>query len=322
MSADDVVSDSTDLQSLNRYSYVDNEPLSAVDPTGHDSSQPQGPSEPTPPDPGDWTTWGTPETASWPTKFDPSALQAAADFMTSIYAEGAPLPRAGTPFDLLALSSPDGQLNAVMGVPGALPGFSAVDPGAFSSLFAPAILDHAVVPVKDPIVVINGFNAASTVAYYFRRLVQVHPEYKGHIYQFSWEDFYIFGETDEIEDFIKTLSREGPVTLIGNSLGGPIAALLAEDCRCVTTLVTLDPVGWYLPSWEYDDIKDSVTHWIDVYTTRITLAPNLDRLLSGLTSGPWGSAPPGAIPMDVAHADFYAQMEAVCGKVENYRCGY
>jgi RHS repeat-associated protein len=36
MAADSIVPDPLDLQSLNRYSYVDNGPLSATDPTGHD----------------------------------------------------------------------------------------------------------------------------------------------------------------------------------------------------------------------------------------------------------------------------------------------
>ncbi len=161
----------------------------------------------------------------------------------------------------------------------------------------------------DPIVFINGFNAQGTVGAYIDHLLADRPELKGKWREFSYQD-----SLDDVLEYLRNL--QGPITLIGNSLGGGNAADAALECQCVTTLVTLDPVGRL--DYDWSAIRHSVDAWIDLRTPFGLADFAAEYLTQGIVS-PWGDLPKPYVtkfidnPPGISHAEFWPQMDIACG---------
>lgn len=142
---------------------------------------------------------------------------------------------------------------------------------------------------------------------YINHLLQIRSDLRGHVQEFSYQD--------NLDDIIKYAEGlDGPITLIGNSLGAGVAAEVAVECDCIDTLVTLAPVGSL--TVDYGQIANSVSTWIDLRTS-FGIADFAALGLSGGSIGPWGYGPqPYAstfINSPLGHAQFWPQMDAACG---------
>lgn len=74
-----------------------------------------------------------------------------------------------------------------------------------------------------------------------------------------------------IQDYIDQLPAGTPVTLVGHSWGGHRAAILAaaaaREGRSFERVVTVDPVGWRLPSAFYPQVRAGTREWINIQAT-------------------------------------------------------
>lgn len=126
--------------------------------------------------------------------------------------------------------------------------------------------------------------------------------------------YFSHDENRAIGNYIKTLSDDAPVTLIGHSWGGDTAAQVALNLpKRITTLITVDPVGNWTP-WlhSYDSIANSVGRWIDVdaeSSGEPTFGDSIARL------GRWGTGPAGAahnfFSLDEHHDNFSHMLNQV-----------
>jgi pimeloyl-ACP methyl ester carboxylesterase len=154
-----------------------------------------------------------------------------------------------------------------------------------------------------PIIFISGFHAHGTIREYVDHLLRQRPD--GRVRQFSCRD--------DIETIVEHLKGiDGPVTLVGNSLGAASAAEVAVRSGRVQTLLTLAPVGSLQA--DFRTIAASVSAWINLKTPA-GLADFTALALSQGRIGPWGYGPePYAtrfIDSPLGHAEFWPQMDAV-----------
>lgn len=158
---------------------------------------------------------------------------------------------------------------------------------------------------KGVIIFVSGFHAKATVGEYVHHLLDLRPALCGRVQQFSCRD----NPKDIIEQVAKA---DGPVTLVGNSLGAATAAAVAVQSRHVHTLITLAPVGSL--QIDFGAIAASVSAWINLKTPA-GIADVVALSLSQGQIGPWGYGPePHAtqfIDSPLGHAEFWPQMDAV-----------
>jgi hypothetical protein len=155
------------------------------------------------------------------------------------------------------------------------------------------------------VIFINGFRARATVGEYVHHLLNLRPGLHGRVQQFSCRD-------DPKDIARHVMEADGPVTLIGNSLGAASAAEVAIQSRCVRTLFTLAPVGSL--RIDFGALATSVSAWINLKTPA-GIADAVALSLSQGNIGPWGYGPePYAtrfIDSPLGHAEFWPQMDAV-----------
>lgn len=115
---------------------------------------------------------------------------------------------------------------------------------------------HATVPDLDPskpsILMLHGFSADKNIwlkfAKYVKRDYQVIiPDFMGHgghSYD-PGQNYSANAQAQYINNLLKTLFPEKPtgLTVIGNSMGGMVAAILAQKSTLVSKLILLDPAG-------------------------------------------------------------------------------
>jgi pimeloyl-ACP methyl ester carboxylesterase len=155
------------------------------------------------------------------------------------------------------------------------------------------------------VIFISGFHARATIREYVCHLLKLRPGLCGRVQQFSCRD----DPNDIVEQVAKA---DGPVTLIGNSLGAATAADVAVQSRRIDTLITLAPVGSLQAN--FGAIAASVSAWINLKTPA-GIADVVALSLSQGQIGPWGYGPePHAtrfIDSPLGHAEFWPQMDAV-----------
>jgi pimeloyl-ACP methyl ester carboxylesterase len=155
------------------------------------------------------------------------------------------------------------------------------------------------------VIFIGGFNAGQAVRAYIDHLLKLRPNLRERVQQFSCRD-----NPDHIVK--QVISADGPVTLVGNSLGAATAAEVAVRSRQVQALVTLAPVGSF--QIDFCAIAASVSAWINLKTP-VGIADLAALSLSQGCIGPWGYGPePHAtrfIDSHLGHAEFWPQMDAV-----------
>jgi RHS repeat-associated protein len=314
-SADSIVPDATDGQDFNRYSYVGNNPLDAIDPTGHGGIasrlgpeaqtkivSPNGdvPNDDDNNSPGEWNF--SIEITNGSTTTTIPLIGTLSDLANYLNSLG--FSNAGYNIATDVSVQLDGLANATIDYnPSSV---TVIDGGYSSTTYGLGRVSTNINSV-DPVIFINGFDAQGTVNEYIDHLLQNRPDLRGHVSEFSYLD-----NLDDIVKYAKGLS--GPITLIGNSLGAANAAQIAVACGCVTTLVTLAPVGPL--DVDYSQIADSVTTWIDLRTP-IGIADVTALFLSHGSNGPWGYGPQSYattfIDSSLGHAQFWNQMDAACG---------
>jgi pimeloyl-ACP methyl ester carboxylesterase len=155
------------------------------------------------------------------------------------------------------------------------------------------------------VIFVSGFHARATVREYVHHLLMLRPGLCGRVQQFSCRD-----DPDGIAK--QVAQADGPVTLVGNSLGAATAAAVAVQSRRVHTLMTLAPVGSL--QVDFGAIATSVSAWINLKTPA-GIADVVALSLSQGQIGPWGYGPePHAtrfIDSPLGHAEFWPQMDAV-----------
>lgn len=108
------------------------------------------------------------------------------------------------------------------------------------------------------------------------------------------------------------MKADGPVTLVGNSLGAATAVDVAVKSRRVHTLMTLAPVGSL--QIDFRTIAASVSAWINLKTP-LGIADVVALSLSQGNIGPWGHGPETHathfIDSPLGHAEFWPQMDVV-----------
>lgn len=131
----------------------------------------------------------------------------------------------------------------------------------------------------------------------------------GNNYYFGWK------QDDNIQNFLDNLPEGVTVNIIGHSYGADTGAKIAvKNPDIVNTLITVDPVSHSAP--DFNDIKSSVTTWIDVNATGGESSGFFSDFFNGndaaLVGGHWGSSPNGIASAYVAasenHADFTNMM--------------
>lgn len=155
------------------------------------------------------------------------------------------------------------------------------------------------------VIFISGFHAKATVGEYVHHLLRLRPGLCGRVQQFSCRD--------DPKDIAEQAARiDGPVTLVGNSLGAATAAEVAVQSRRIHTLITLAPVGSL--QINFRSLAASVSAWINLRTPA-GIADLAALSLSQGHIGPWGYGPePHAtrfIDSPLGHAEFWPQMDAV-----------
>jgi pimeloyl-ACP methyl ester carboxylesterase len=155
------------------------------------------------------------------------------------------------------------------------------------------------------VIFVSGFHAQATVLEYVHHLLRLRPGLLGRVQQFSCRD-----EPNVIVE--QVMKADGPVTLVGNSLGAATAVDVAVKSRRVHTLMTLAPVGSL--QVDFRTIAASVSAWINLKTP-LGIADVVALSLSQGNIGPWGHGPePHAtrfIDSPLGHAEFWPQMDAV-----------
>jgi len=143
------------------------------------------------------------------------------------------------------------------------------------------------------------------VGEYVLHLLRLRPGLQERVRQFSCQD-----DPNRIIEHV--MKCDGPVTLVGNSLGAATAADVAVRSRRIHTLMTLAPVGSL--QIDFCAIAASVSAWINLKTP-VGMADLAALSLSQGRIGPWGCGPlPHAtefIDSALGHAEFWPQMDAV-----------
>lgn len=152
---------------------------------------------------------------------------------------------------------------------------------------------------------ISGFHAKRTVREYVHHLLRLRPALRGRVQLFSCRD--------DPKDIVEQVTKaDGPVILIGNSLGAATAAEVAVQSRRIDTLITLAPVGSLRANFR--GIAASVPAWINLRTPA-GIADAVALSLSQGHIGPWGYGPEPHttrfIDSPLGHAEFWPQMDAV-----------
>ena len=159
--------------------------------------------------------------------------------------------------------------------------------------------------VDGPVIFVSGFHAMATVREYVDYLLRLRPGLQGRVQQFSCRD-----DPNDVVEYV--MRADGPITLVGNSLGAATAAEAAVRSRRVHTLITLAPVGSL--QIDFGAIAASVSAWINLKTPA-GIADFAALSLSQGHIGPWGYGPePHAtcfIDSSLGHAEFWPQMDAV-----------
>lgn len=79
-------------------------------------------------------------------------------------------------------------------------------------------------------------------------------------------------DVDLAMNYLYNLPKDVRVNIIGHSMGGPAAYLLAQAAnkvgKPVNTLITLDPVGRFLNSPRIGDKPENVKRWINYYPAK------------------------------------------------------
>ena len=155
------------------------------------------------------------------------------------------------------------------------------------------------------VIFISGFHAQATVSEYVHHLLRLHSGLRGRVQQFSCRD--------DPNDIVEQVMRaDGPVTLVGNSLGAATAVDVAARSRRIHTLMTLAPVGSLRT--DFRAIAASVSAWVNLKTP-VGIADVVALSLSQGNIGPWGHGPePYAtrfIDSPLGHAEFWPQMDSV-----------
>ena len=83
---------------------------------------------------------------------------------------------------------------------------------------------------------------------------------------------FTHSDVDLAMSYLYNLPEDVRVNIIGHSLGGPAAYLLAQAAnkvgKPVNTLITLDPVGKFLGSPRIGDKPQNVKRWLNYYPTK------------------------------------------------------
>lgn len=155
------------------------------------------------------------------------------------------------------------------------------------------------------VIFICGFHARATVREYVDHLLRLRPGLRERVQQFSCGD-------DPATIVQQLVKADGPVTLVGNSLGAATAAEVAVQSRRIHTLITLAPVGSL--QIDFRGLAACVSAWINLKTPA-GIADVAALSLSQGHIGPWGYGPePHAtrfIDSPLGHAEFWPQMDAV-----------
>lgn len=129
---------------------------------------------------------------------------------------------------------------------------------------------------------------------------------------FSWRD------ADKVADLLA--SSPTPVTLVGHSLGGGHAQLIAQrlPAGAISTLVTVAPFA--PPRLDTETVRRNVGWWLNIVAARRWQ----DRVLNLTGSFLMGWRDQGAIAAAsenyvsrFPHQDFYRMMSERCGAVEH-----
>ena len=159
--------------------------------------------------------------------------------------------------------------------------------------------------MEGSVLFVSGFHAKATVREYVHHLLRQRPGLNGRVEQFSCRD-----DPNDVVEYV--MRADGPITLVGNSLGAATAAEAAVRSRRVHTLMTLAPVGSL--QIDFGAIAASVSAWINLKTPA-GIADFAALSLSQGHIGPWGYGPePHAtcfIDSSLGHAEFWPQMDAV-----------
>jgi len=155
------------------------------------------------------------------------------------------------------------------------------------------------------VIFVGGFHAGATIREYVHHLLRLRPGLHGRVVLFSCRH--------EPEDIVeRVIKSDGPVILVGNSLGAATAADVAVQSRRIDTLITLAPVGSL--RIDFGAIAASVSAWVNLKTPA-GIADAVALSLSQGHIGPWGYGPePHAtrfIDSPLGHAEFWPQMDAV-----------
>jgi len=297
MSPDTIVPDPFDGQSFNRYSYVTNNPLSLIDPSGHEGGQtgrdvtPQ--SQPVPDGPPCWGCYGPgvmDDSNGLPVPTGYGAYSISENGHTTYCNSDGCLQNALD--NIVDANSALGiQTEIVQHYPGLI-GVTFENPNASQS---------------DPVAVVGGLfdstGGAGSAETYEGQLEKLNPSLN--IKFFSWTQ----AAEGALQDWFDSLSDNMPVTVIGQSLGGWQAAVAAmANPGTIDTLITIDPVseGWapsFIQDMAFQRIENSVGTWIDVSQN-----PSGLQYVQGfgfITI--WGSGPNGIadvyVPTNLPHAD-------------------
>jgi hypothetical protein len=159
--------------------------------------------------------------------------------------------------------------------------------------------------VSGAVIFICGFHARATIREYVHHLLRLRPGLRERVQQFSCGD-------DPGMIVQQVVKADGPVTLVGNSLGAATAAEVAVQSQRIHTLITLAPVGSL--QIDFRRLAASVSAWINLKAPS-GIADVVALSLSQGHIGPWGYGPePHAtrfIDSPLGHAEFWPQMDAV-----------
>ena len=332
LTADTVIPDPYDGQSYNRYTYVDNRPLSAVDPTGHDTDFEYD---------GNGSDFGGDEdsTSYWnpgsqADGSDPDAhpeMEVLGGFSISekiTTLGGVVIDREVTiTYNSNGESAVDTNKSSATYAGlgnGATVTRSASDPANTAQTFAMANacgdsasgsgIETVVVTARADtvgpphIIFIGGAGDGphGIVGTFAHNFGLSHPD--AVVRYFNWN------QKGDVEDYINSLDSTASITVIGHSYGGDTGAEVAKDMPGrIDVLITVDPVGHVGNSF-LTAVSQSVNVWIDVNSTG---GSSFERsnIIAGL-GGSYGSSPQGFstefMPVAVPHWDFPDMMRAVC----------